>query len=173
MEKLIWKPYEFYEKFYYVSQYGDIKNSDGKLMKTFYNSDGYLRLQFTAPNGIKEERKVHRLVAELFVEKPNTNEELEVDHIDCIRDNNYYKNLRWISHYDNIKHCIEEGNHHSPNWNGNKNPKSRLDKKDVLFIRQKYQDGLTIREIYKKYYFNKCTESTIEHICKRKTWKDI
>ncbi|MBT5122849.1 MAG: HNH endonuclease [Euryarchaeota archaeon] len=43
---------------------------------------------------------VHRLVAEAFI--PNPENLSDVDHIDCIKDNNDVSNLRWVSRDDNM-----------------------------------------------------------------------
>lgn len=171
--KEIWKPYQFYSKIYYVNQYGAVKNSNNQILHTFYNNDGYLRIQLCDSNH-REERKIHRLVAELFCEKPDDISNYEVDHINGIRDDNYYMNLRWVTRDQNLKFLIDSGNHYTPDWSGSKNPRSKLSLDDVIFIRNLYDNNnMKISQIWKQYYKDVCTHNTIEHICKRKTWKSI
>lgn len=67
--------------------------------------------------------KVHRIVADTFIENPN--DLPEVNHKDLNRQNNHVDNLEWISHLDNIKHSSNLGRYKKPcgsdNWNyGNK-----------------------------------------------------
>lgn len=53
--------------------------------------------------------RVHRLVAEAFIPNPNGYE--EVNHIDCVRNNNHFDNLEWCTHKYNVHHSINKGNH--------------------------------------------------------------
>lgn len=72
-----------------VSDQGHVK-CNGKLYD-YSNCKGYVRLNF----GL-----LHRKIAELFV--PNPDNKPCVDHIDGDKTNNSAKNLRWVTHYENI-----------------------------------------------------------------------
>ena len=169
----MWKPYQFYSKTYFINQFGEVKNSNGLIMKSFYNSDGYLRIQL-CDSSHREERKIHRMVAEVFCDPPDNFNELEVDHINNIRNNNYYKNLRWVTRKENIQHIVDCGNHVHEEWSGYNNSQSKLNIDDIKFIRDLYDNkNLKMCEIWHQYYEDKCSQNTIEHICKRKTWKHI
>ena len=61
----------------------------------------------------KEESKqdnIHRLVAKNFVSNPYNNK--SVDHIDCNKKNNCFKNLRWVSHSENMHNTNKHSNLH-------------------------------------------------------------
>lgn len=56
----------------------------------------------------------HRLMARAFLQKParhadKSYEELEVNHIDGVRDNNSLENLEWVTPEENIDHAIKNG----------------------------------------------------------------
>ena len=64
--------------------------------------DGYWRARLRCPRTKKTKTKrIHRLVAEMFVKKTDKNHTV-VDHKDRNRLNNNYKNLRWSSQSDNL-----------------------------------------------------------------------
>lgn len=50
----------------------------------------------------------HILVGEAFVNKPQSDEKLEIDHIDGNPLNNHYTNLRWVTHYKNMNNPITQ-----------------------------------------------------------------
>lgn len=57
--------------------------------------------------------KVHRIIAETFLQHPDdfTNQDYEINHIDCNRANNNVDNLEWMRHKDNVRYSIQCGNH--------------------------------------------------------------
>lgn len=91
---------------YQCSNYGRIRrlNKDKrcqkyKILKLQNTKDGYLSV-----NPTRDYRKrVHRIVAELFLD--NHNNKPIVNHIDCNKKNNYFKNLEWVSYSENSIHA--------------------------------------------------------------------
>uniref|UniRef100_A0A6C0EHG1 HNH nuclease domain-containing protein n=1 Tax=viral metagenome TaxID=1070528 RepID=A0A6C0EHG1_9ZZZZ len=85
---------------YKVSNYGKIFSIRlNDYMKTYENKNGYTLIFLRDSVGESKKYKIHRLVAYLFVEN-NDNKEF-VDHIDGVRNNNYYKNLRYVNRSEN------------------------------------------------------------------------
>ena len=109
---------EPYEKFQ-VSNLGRVMNLNyyntgkAKLAKLSDNGHGYLQVTLSK-NGKQDTCKVHRLVAETFLENPDNLS--EVNHKDEDKTNNFVflnedgsvdkekSNLEWKSHKDNINH---------------------------------------------------------------------
>ena len=143
MEEEIIKEYDFNGKKYKANQFGVVYNNKDQPMKQSLNSDGYpvVWLEGMKQENGKKKRyyeKVHKIVATLFCPKPIREEKLEVNHLDCDRTNNYYKNLEWITHKENIQYSIDKGFHKNIECVGEKNVKAKLTETDVYFIRKKF-----------------------------------
>ena len=125
-----------YEGLYQVSNLGNVRSLDryvfrsdgikhfckGRKLIPSKNKDGYLQIKL-CKNSKDKTTKIHRLVAELFVQKPNNNDVLEVNHIDCNRTNNIYTNLEWVTHKENVAYSIKMNNHYcTKNLFGKNNP---------------------------------------------------
>ena len=101
----IWKPIEHHPA-YFVSNWGNVRDSCGILLKqhkNVYSDHKTYRLQVKIN---KRWKKVHRLVALAFI--PNPENLPEVDHIDRKPWNNKVENLRWSKHMQNLlnKACL-------------------------------------------------------------------
>ncbi len=108
---------------YNVSNYGRIIGlSSGKLLKTRLNQDGYVEITLGKNSEGRISERVHRLVAKLFVDNPNNLP--EVNHKDFNRTNNYYENLEWTTHIDNIAYTVKNNRHATANgrFSGKNNP---------------------------------------------------
>jgi hypothetical protein len=91
---------ENYDNLYKISNYGkvfSIRQND--YMKTHENKNGYVLIFLRNSLGESQKFKVHRLVALFFIKNPDNKD--FVDHIDNVRNNNYYKNLRWATRSEN------------------------------------------------------------------------
>lgn len=110
----MWKDIKGYEGLYQVSNTGEIKRTfktgKEKNLKGSLTS-GYPSICLSAGNSRKT-FYIHRLVAEAFLDKPETNEALEVNHKDGDRRNNNVENLEWVTLRENQLHAMGELNHH-------------------------------------------------------------
>jgi hypothetical protein len=105
MENKRWCKIEGYDN-YSVSDYGNVRNDQtGRILKGGINSDGYHNIILYL-NGKKTFYKIHRLVATYFCN--NENNYNEVDHIDCNKINNHYKNLRWVTPSQNNRNKLKK-----------------------------------------------------------------
>lgn len=92
---------------YKVSSKGFIANrTTGKRLKGRPNEKGYLRVKIPNSKGIYREVTIHRLVALHFIENPQ--QKPIVNHKDSNILNNRSSNLEWVTHKENIAHCIEK-----------------------------------------------------------------
>ncbi len=122
-EREIWRPVPDYEAVYEVSNFGRVRSltrtrmvnnshggvsprtDRGRLLALGDNGNGYVFVQFRS-NGKRRNYYVHRLVAEVFIGKPE-NGEFVVDHLDHNRRNNYAGNLEWVTQKENIQRSKE------------------------------------------------------------------
>ena len=85
--KEIWKDTKY--KNYQVSNIGEVKNiKTNYILTQFTDKDGYKVVKIKG-----QMRKVHRLVAEAFIDNPNNYP--YVNHKDEQKDNNVVSNLEW------------------------------------------------------------------------------
>lgn len=107
----IWKDIKGYEGLYQVSNEGRVKSCDrvivtnntirnykGRIIKVGRKPDGYIICQLYNTGKVGRFR-VHRLVAEAFIDNPDGKE--HVDHINGIKSDNRACNLRWCTQKEN------------------------------------------------------------------------
>ena len=104
----IWKDIDCFniKKMYKISNTGKIINNRGKNISLIL-SNGYLTACLQLNNNSRKTFYVHILVAMTFIEKPNNDSNLQVNHKDLCRCNNYVHNLEWMTQQENIKHEFE------------------------------------------------------------------
>jgi len=113
MKPEIWKAVEGYEGLYEVSSYGRVKSiarvSAGLRCPTIIKEKilkGSLVLGYPTvglcKNGVQKIFTVHRLVAVAFLNYVPDGRELEIDHINGLRDDNYAVNLRIVTRQFNM-----------------------------------------------------------------------
>lgn len=98
---------------YEVSSMGNIRNiKTGRILKTFINHNGY-KVVSLHENCIPYSERVHRLVAETFIEGGGP--DLDVNHKDGDKQNNNVENLEWCTRKENLEHAYETGLKRRPN----------------------------------------------------------
>ena len=166
LEGEIWKDVVGYEGLYAVSSLGRVKSIRNNKIRAQYVNNGYLTLNFYNDNC--KHFTVHRLVAQAFI--PNPENKPQVNHIDCDIENNRVSNLEWVFAFENVRHAIE--NNLKPSYLGVQNPKVKLTEVLVLEIRRLYESGVYKNNLEISKVYN-VTESTINDVVKRRTWKHI
>lgn len=95
----IFKPIKDFPN-YQISNLGNVKNiKRNKLLISYPKATGYMVTRLSN-NNISKEKKIHRLVAQAFIDNPKNLE--FVNHKDEIKNNNHFNNLEWCdSTYNN------------------------------------------------------------------------
>ncbi len=145
------KTYKVIKEFpkYEISEDGHVRNIKTKTTKyVILNKQGYYQIQFKK-GGKTFCRKIHRLVAECFLEEPSEAIRLEaeakypfvvsVNHIDSDKTNNHYTNLEWCTMKGNAEHAQE--NNLVPALKGSLNGRAVLTEDLVHEICKFYEKG--------------------------------
>lgn len=107
-------------------------------------------------------RQVHRIVMDTF----RGESELQVNHINGVRDDNRLENLEYVTPSQNVRHSVEKFG----TYRGEKHPNSKLTEDDVKKIRALIAKGFTNNEIAQQF---DCIPANIWHIRKGKAWKHV
>jgi hypothetical protein len=174
--KEIWKYAVGYEGKVMVSSFGRIKrmpyeyfNKGVKKMRTELIRKPSLSQRYYTIRLFDKTVLVHRVVAEAFI--PNPEKKLFVNHIDGNKTNNSVNNLEWCTSSENSLHAYKAGMRKAHTKRGKESHFARLNEKDVLAIREKYEKGgFTQRQVAKEY---SVTQSTIYQIINKISWNHI
>lgn len=92
-----WKEIEGWEGKYQVSSYGEVRNvwDNVPVAKVIAGIPQYWYVNMTHPEGKRKLVRLHRLVAQAFIDNPD--DLPQVDHIDRDKMNNHVSNLRWVN----------------------------------------------------------------------------
>lgn len=101
MHPEVWKDVEGFEGHYQVSNHGRVRSIKKEILvlKEDYPHNGYKRV-YLWKDGRKHNKLVHRLVAIVFLQNPNSYS--DVNHIDEDKTNNRVNNLQWCTHLYNM-----------------------------------------------------------------------
>lgn len=151
-----WKDVPNYERLYQASNLGNIRslnyNHTGKIqiLKMSIDKDGYPMITLHK-NGKQKTYRVHRIVAQTFLENPNNYP--EVNHKDENKQNNKVENLEWCT-------CKYNQNY------GTRTERSAKGKGKKVVCINTGEIFDTIKEAERKY--NLKGESGISYVCKGK-----
>lgn len=84
---------------YWISQKGEIKGKQGKILKHLNGFLGFKMVIFTISGDGQVRRRtgyIHRLLAEAFIPRPDDNKVYVVIHLNGTTDDNRIENLAWM-----------------------------------------------------------------------------
>ena len=159
MNNLIWKDVVGYEEYFKVSSCGKVfSKRTNKLLKQHKNKNGYMQIS-TRLGGRKGKFicfKIHRLVAEAFLETPSQYQinsanntvygRLPVNHKDSDRTNNDFNNLEWATYSENTQHFATSSKG-ILSYKTRNQATAKLSDSDVRVIRDLYSDGVSQRKL--------------------------
>lgn len=170
VEKEIWSPIinlnDNIKPYYFISTHGRVFSlATNNFIIPHENHNGYLQVSLMTYSG-RVFRKVHRLVMLTFSYFPNC-ENLQVNHKDTNKKNNYLYNLEWVTPKENIEHAIINNCRDSK---GSKNPMAKITELDAIKIYNLIISGKSDIEISN---IINCNTSIIREIALGYTWKHL
>lgn len=142
-----WMPVPGYKESYEVSSLGRVKSKRrDKLMKLAKSPYGYLKVGLHK-NGSLKTFSVHRLVCLAFLENPSNYP--QVNHTNCIKDDNRLSNLEWCNASQNLKHASVNGLLHI--YKGEDHVNSKISNNQADEIRIKSKQGRSQRQLAREY----------------------
>lgn len=139
-----------------------IRVSDSKIIPFNLTASGYLFVNLY--NLSTRPQRVHRLVAQAFVENP-LNKPC-VNHKDGEKLHNHYTNLEWVTHEENMQHAAETGLTAIGAANGN----SDFTEEDVIIIKSALASGIKTQSVAEAFGV---PYSTIQAIKSNTNWKHV
>ncbi len=104
-----WRPAVGWEDAYEVSNLGDVRRTLSDVPVVFFVHAGYTTCTLNIGGTIRKHGKVHRMVAEAFVNNPAPETKTQVNHIDGNKQNPIAANLEWMTPQENIAHAHRTG----------------------------------------------------------------
>lgn len=162
--------------YYYISTYGRIYSALSKrLLTPTIDKDGYVQILLHLENGSGYNRnqitlRMNRLVLATFNPVPEW-QNLEANHKDSVRSNNYLYNLEWVTSKENTIHGLSLGYKMIHDIEGVNNPMCKLTESQVYEIAEKIKShNYNFSEIAKMY---NVSNSTVADIAHKKRWKHL
>ena len=158
---------------YFFSNYGRLKSVNKeteaeRLLKGSIMKQGFLQLNLTLQDDIRQGFYVHKLVGEFFLKKPPEDKKFLI-HIDGNKMNNYWKNLKWVDQRELTNIQIEQGVYKPEN-----RKKSRLVKmteSKVRLLKKRLREGKTKRSILAKSFG--ITQTQLKRIENGENWGNV
>lgn len=148
---------------YTISNTGECCNPKGLVIKPYANNNGYLMYDI---RDIK--RLAHRLVAEAFI--PNLDNKPHVNHINSNRQDNWYKNLEWVTPSENMQHSVKSGFLLEGLHRGSDRPGAKHTEDDARKVCELFEQGYRPGEVVKATGFSM---HFVYGILKGKKWSHI
>lgn len=164
----IWKDIKGFEGSYEISNFGNVRSLDryrycksktvpnfikGQILKQRLDKDGYPVVNLKS-KGKSHIKKIHRLVAEAFIE--NTENKETINHKNGIKTDNRIENLEWAT-------VTENNRHRSINWLS----KPALTKEQITYIQKNVvlgqKNGNSIKNLAKIFNVARTTVADVAH----------
>lgn len=170
----VWKDIKGFEGKYKVSSLGRVlvidykRTSKDQLLKQSKTRDGYYKVRLNS-KGKDITARVHRLVAEAFIDNPDNKE--TVNHINGNKEDNTVDNLEWADRHEQLvhayKHNLKEAQKGSNNCNASFTPEQIREIRKLYKPRSKEYSTVALAKMFG------VRDTTIGDVVRRVTYKNI
>jgi hypothetical protein len=166
MKEISWAPGHF------ISEEGEILSPKNSVLSQSVDKDGYKKVRITF-NGRRVKKSVHRLVAEAYLPKPAN--AVMVRHLDDNKSNNHVSNLAWGTALENAADAIRNGRTTrgrkiTQPHSGEANPNAKLTCEQIIEIRTRWENRVTLASLAREYGVE---YQTISSIVKGRLWSRL
>jgi len=167
-----WKKIPFADKDYYVSNYGRVKSfcydkEKGRILKPG-TTKGFHTVTFKS-KGKKRTFLVHKLVAEVFVNKPTPTHCIAI-HLDWNKRNNHHKNLQWVTKEQSYKRIMPRLQEINKTKNKGIIRNSKLKPEDVAQLKSMLDKGIRQNVIARLFSIS---EMQVTRIKRGENWSKV
>lgn len=170
LEDELWKEIPFADFKYEVSSYGRVRsycqNAEGKILNP--SQIGGFKVVSLKSLSKSKHYLVHKLVAEMFVEKASSDQTVVI-HLDWNKANNHYTNLQWSTKAESYKR-MHKRLQEERKKKGKVVTYSKLKKEEVALIKSMLERGVKQKLIAKMFCVS---EMQITRIKRGENWKEI
>lgn len=157
------------QEHYMISSYGRVKSfkrnpREGEIINGG-TLKGYSCLSIKLKNGRRTTRYIHKLVADIFVERDNPQQK-HVIHLDYDKNNNHADNLRWVTRSTMFAHQKL-----NPNYKKNRMYNAKLTENQVIKIKKRLKQGdMKLYQLAKEFGI---THTQLNRIRSGENWSHI
>lgn len=167
-----WKKIPWADKHYEVSSYGRVKSYvynkvEGRFVKPG-NIRGFLSVSFRT-NGKTKSHLVHKITAELFVDKTVEGQNTVI-HLDWNKQNNHYTNLQWVTKDEAYKRMFQRIQENRRKSGKKIVTSSKLKPEDVRLLKSMLKRGVKQNIIAKLFSIS---EMQVTRIKRGENWGEI
>lgn len=161
-----WQAIEGYEGLYEVSDLGRVRSVKTETVRAQHTTRGYPSLNLCR-GGRHRSKRVHRLVAQAFMDAPEAGRD-HINHINGDKTDNRLQNLEWVSPGENNRHAADAGLN---DQRGRRNNRAKLTAEDVLEMRERAKrSGVTQRDLAAEFGVS---QPQVGRILRRERWDHI
>ncbi len=174
-QQIEWRPVVGYEGLYEVSNTGlmrrpydwpgNVLTKPGTILNQSLDSKRY-RIVGLMKDGKRTTTKVHKHVCAAFIGPRPLG--MQVNHIDCDKNNNHISNLEYVTGQENIRHAYRNGLMRVAKGCEAASKPKKLTKDDVIHIRKQVEAGVPRAALAKLYGVH---VMTIGEIVRKEIWR--